>query len=155
MKNMESYVGKELKVFKDLKGQDGITIFLTKDKKYKILGFSERNMAFVIENDAGNFDSIHISNFKVPGSKRNMETLDKKKQEFLKDYNYEQFDILAPNKCCDKEKPDFIPDPINQGWHLQCPKCKKSIFENFEKYKTKKALFKQLTINWNKKISKN
>lgn len=62
---LKQFVGKELECDFDLtQGSDNTIKLLTKGKKYKILAVDRSS--FLLENDAGRFDLIFITNFKIP-----------------------------------------------------------------------------------------
>lgn len=63
---MKQFIGQEVEANSDLMKQDNKEIKLVSvGNKYKVISVvNESN--FIIKNDAGNFDVIHCSYFKVP-----------------------------------------------------------------------------------------
>jgi len=71
--SLKVLVGKEVYPFSDLYGidKDGKqmeTKLLDASKKYKVIAVVDepKPYCFIVKNDVGVFDVVHISNFKVP-----------------------------------------------------------------------------------------
>ena len=64
---MKQFIGHKLEAAYNLNKNDDDKIqLITKGSKYDVFGLDYLGTSFVVSNDAGNFDVIHCSYFKIP-----------------------------------------------------------------------------------------